>query len=477
MLETGIRQMRMAMSMALGRRLSTANLARLVEDALATLDEFGEPGADSAALLDGPGADPAAQPELVADSLRRTATRLADRSPFYARRFVAAEINPRRIDTDALRRVPVTCKRDLIRRPAEFRCAGATPHLATRTTGTTGRPAEIWLSRYELELWAGLGALAAVLRDDLRRDDVLQISVSSRATASVHLNAATYRLVGAGCRVLGTVPPDEALDALAEDGATVLLTSPSYLGELVNAAGRRGLGPDDFRLRRIDVSGEVLSPSLAAAARRTFGVAEVKDNFGMTEVIPVTGRLCTAGHLHFDATMGYVEVLDLHTCEPAAPGELGTLAITPYYPYRECMPVYRYDTRDVVRALAPDHLGCEAATAPASGVVLGKADALLRLPSGTIVTPRDLVEAVESLPTCPWPARYAAEVVDGRLRVTLSESAVAGLGHAGTREHLASCGIEADVAVVDDAEAQYLRAVRSDLHETTFVSSPQRLGA
>jgi hypothetical protein len=141
------------------------------------------------------------------------------------------------------------------------------------------------------------------------------------------------------------------------------------------------------------------------------------------------------------------------------------------------MPVFRYDTRDVVRALPTDHRGCEAATAPASGVVLGKADALLRLPTGTVVTPRDLVEAVESLPTCPWPARYAAEVVDGRLRLTLPESAVAGLGHAGTREHLASCGVEADLAVVDDAEARSLRTVRSDLHETTFVSSAQPIGA
>ena len=32
--------------------------------------------------------------------------------------------------------------------------------------------------------------------------------------------------------------------------------------------------------------------------------------------------------------------------------------ITPYYPYRECMPVFRYDTRDVVRRLADDELDC-----------------------------------------------------------------------------------------------------------------------
>ena len=49
--------------------------------------------------------------------------------------------------------------------------------------------------------------------------------------------------------------------------AAILSAVPSYLGELVVAARRRGMGPSDFSLRRIDVGGEVLSPSLAAAAR------------------------------------------------------------------------------------------------------------------------------------------------------------------------------------------------------------------
>ena len=85
------------------------------------------------------------------------------------------------------------------------------------------------------------------------------------------------------------MPPDEALDSLTYGGVTLLATVPSYLGELVTAARRRGLGPQDFQLRRIDGGGEVLSPSLAAAAQETFGVPRVNDVFSMTEVIPVTG--------------------------------------------------------------------------------------------------------------------------------------------------------------------------------------------
>jgi phenylacetate-coenzyme A ligase PaaK-like adenylate-forming protein len=476
-LETGVRQLRMAMGMVWGRRLNTANLGRLVDDALATLEEFGEPGADAGEVIDGPLNDPAARLDFATRGLRRTATRLAAQSPFYARRFAAADVQPNLLDPTGLGAVPVTLKRDLVERPDDFQCADVARFLATRTTGTTGRPAEIWLSRYEMELWPALGALAGVLRGELLPDDIVQVNVSSRATGSVHLNVAGCRLVGAACRVLGIVPPDEALDSLADRGATQLATVPSYLAELEAAARRRGMGPNDFNLRIIDVGGEVLSPSLAKAARETFGVATVRDLFAMTEVIPVFGRTCTAGHLHFDINMGLVEYLDLESGETAEPGALATVVVTPFFPYRDCMPVFRYDTRDVVRCLPSDAITCELAGLPGTGPIEGKSDQLLRLGPTDIVTPRQLVEAIEALPTQPWPARYRANIHDGRTRLTLPVSAIAGLDEADAARHFADRGLDLDLAVVDDDEARALRALRSDLHETTFSAGPALIGA
>jgi phenylacetate-coenzyme A ligase PaaK-like adenylate-forming protein len=351
-----------------------------------------------------------------------------------------------------------------------------TPRLTTRTTGTTGRPAEIWLSRYEIELWSGLGALAAVLRGEMLATDVVQVNLSSRAILSVHLNAAVCRLVGACCRALGVVPPDEALDSLAEGQATILLTNPSYLAELVVAARRRGMGPADFRLRRIDVGGEILSTSVRAAAIATFGAARVKDGFAMTEAAPVTAPTCSQGHLHHDANTGLVELLDLATSEPAEPGALSTVVITPYYPYRECMPVFRYDTRDVVRRLPDEPVTCEMATLPATSAVLGKADQIVRLGPDDVIVPRTLVEAVESLPSQPWPGRFRLTVRDGRPRLALPVATLAGLGERATRQHLLEHGLDVDLVVVDDDQAVALRNLRCDLHETTFVAQPAFIG-
>jgi phenylacetate-CoA ligase len=479
MFETGIRQFRMAWSMVQGRRVNPGNVARLIDDALATLAEFGEPGADVAELIDGPMTDTKARAELADKALRRTAVRLAAQSPFYARHFAAAQVDPAKLDIAGVRAVPVTVKADLIERPADFRCTDVPPYLATRTTGTTGRPAEVWVSRYEMELWPAIGALASVLRGELGPGDVIQVNLSSRGAVAMQLAATSARLSGAGCRPLGIVSPEIALDSLTDGAATNLLTVPSYLGELVKAARRAGLGAGDFRLRRVVVGGEVLSASLARVAARTLGVERIEDPYSMTEIVPVSGRTCSQAHQHHDLNLGLTELIDLDTGEPAAPGSLGTLVITPYFPYRDCTPVFRYDTRDVARRLPEGPLRCELAGVPATSQILGKADHLLRLPGGEVVTPRQLIEAIESLPAEPWPARYRATVSEdtGQIRLTLPASAIAGYGETEARRHFAAAGLDVDLDIVRDDQATSLRHTRSDMHETTFGSQHALVGA
>jgi len=210
--ETGIRQFRMAMGIVWGYRINPRNVERLVGDALATLREFGEPGADVRELTEGPQATPEDRANFATMNLRRTTRRLAKQSPFYARRFAEAGVDPGKLDLDNLSQVPVTVKAELKERSGEFLCADSRRYLATRTTGTTGKPIEIWLSQYEMTLWPAMGALAAVVRDDFRPDDLMQVNISSRATAAVSLDVATCKLIGTGCRLVGTVPEDETLD-------------------------------------------------------------------------------------------------------------------------------------------------------------------------------------------------------------------------------------------------------------------------
>jgi phenylacetate-coenzyme A ligase PaaK-like adenylate-forming protein len=468
--ETGIRQFRMAMAMVNGRRIKPQIIQRLVADADATLREFGNPGDDVDQLLDGPFADPETRTQFQTQGLRRTARRLAKRSPFYAARFAEAGLDPKTVDLHSISSVPVTTKSDLVEHTAEFLCTDSRPYLSTRTTGTTGAPAEIWLSRYEAELWPAMAALSGLLRNEINQTDCLQINLSSRATAAVQHDIEVCRLVGARSRALGLVSVDYSIDGLLDHGddnaATILGTYPSYLARLVTAARRRGLGPDDFALRRIDVAGEMLSNAVATATRDTFGV-QPSDTFAMTEVLPVSGRTCDQGHLHLDLNMGLVEVISLDGDRPCAPGELGTMVVTPFFPYRECTPVFRYDTRDVVRRLPDEALTCNLAGVPALSAILGKAGHLLPTTAG-FLTPRDIVEVLEALPAEPWPAQYRADTEHGVLRLGIPPATVAGTTTGEIVRRFAARGIDCIIDLIDTDEP--LRYVRADLAETTFTA-------
>ncbi|WP_331766409.1 AMP-binding protein [Embleya sp. NBC_00896] len=466
MFDAGIRQLRLALATVLGRPIDVRSAEKLVGDALATLAEFGSPGEDVEQLLRGAAADPQMREDLTNKALRRTAKRLAEKSVFYAEHFEACGADLGKLAIDTVGAIPVTTKTDLVKRAADFLCSE--PFLASRTTGTTGRPAEVWYSRYEEQLWPALVTLSQVLRGNIRTTDLMQFNVSSRATGTAYAEMQVARMGGAAIRMVGLVPPAETLDLTVGTGAsapTLMVTYPSYLGQLITLARARGLGPADFRLRTINVGSECLSPALAAAAAETFG-ARIRDGYGMTELTPVSGGICDQRHLHIDANIGLIEVCDLDTGEPAAPGELGTIVATPFYPYRECMPVFRYDTRDLVRQLSGEPLTCDMASVPATSHVLGKADHVLRTRE-RVVTPRDVIEILDVLPGIEWPVRYRAGVVDGGLRIELPRAQASGWDRADLVARFAAAGIDARVDVVD-VDGRELRRYRCDLVENSF---------
>lgn len=466
MLATGVRQIRVALSTVLGHRFSVPAVQRLVRDALSTLEEFGSPGDDVGELLGGPYADPNMRASLQARALQRTSRHMVARSSYYRDRFAAAGVDPARVTPDTLPHLPVMTRAELVSRQRDLLCAR--PYLSTRSTGTTGRPVEVWLSRHEMALWPALIALSLVLRGELTPDDHVQLSISSRATAAIQEDVELCRLVGARCSVVGLVPPAEALDRLCHGSVTVLNTYPSYLGALVTAARERGLGPADFALHTVNAGGEVMSAALVEAAEVTFGT-RVSDTFGATELLPVGGRSCTSRHLHVDPNMGYAEVADLSTGRPVGPGQLGTLVVTPYHPYRECQPVLRYDTRDLVRVPPAGEPPCELAAVPAVSHILGKARDLLATAAGP-VTPRQLVEVMDGLPGARWPVRFAAAAAGGRVRVTVPVGHAGGLSAGELGDRFAAHGIEAEVvlAPLADSDAERLRPLRCDLVEQTF---------
>ncbi|MDQ4068443.1 MAG: AMP-binding protein [Actinomycetota bacterium] len=422
MLDTGWRQIRYGVAMATGRHISVTNVRRLVADLLATRAEFGTVGQDQiqemlAAPLD-------AETRAAMDERRwRNAVRQAYACTAYYRRALDdLGLAPDQLTLARAYELAPTPKEAVRAMPEAFVSSKAAPVLQVWTTGTTGTPTTFWFSRYELELAASLTAVSFITSVGLGRDDVVQISISSRAVLGLYNTVEAARMIGATCFVSGVIDPAETLRRLSapvhlpgkKQHVSVLSVTPSYLAALVQAAHDLGCRTDDFGVERLVCAGEILTDALRLRAEATFG-AEVTDNYAMTETFPVAGMVCGQSHLHVGADQGLVEVLDPRTWAPTEPGHVGMLVVTPYPPYRETMPVLRLATGDLVRRLAQAPT-CELAALPATSRVLGRVTRCAHH-GGPPFYQRDVLELLEAEAEVLLPCRYATTAAADRFEL------------------------------------------------------------
>jgi phenylacetate-CoA ligase len=286
--------------------------------------------------------------------------------------------------------------------------------------------------------------------------------------------------IGAAVYLGGLLDPAHTLALLAErrripgkrERVSVMSTYPSYLGELVETGLRLGYGPGDFGLRRLLVGGELLTQGLRARCQRLFGPVELVSNYGMTELAPFGGNVCSREHLHFDPSGGLVEVLDLETRRPAAAGAAGSIVATPFFPYRETTLLLRYDTEDVVRTLSGP-LDCEMRNLPATSNILGKRRLSVRHDGGWTF-PREVLEALEAVEAVPLPARFGLwPAADGvGVEVLARSDARAVRGAIGERLELEGVPVRELRVVTDRAGLRQPVPLRGDLRDGSLAHAP-----
>lgn len=239
-------------------------------------------------------------------------------------------------------------------------------------------------------------------------------------------------------------------------------------------------------LERISVGGEVVTAALKARCRQLFGDVAFLEGFGMTEVWPLGGTRCAAGNLHFDPLRGLVEVLSLETSGAALPGEPGRLVATPFAPYRDASVVLRYDTEDIVEALAGP-CTCRWRDWPATSDIQGKLRLSVRHDHGW-TCPRPILEALESIEDVPLPVRCGFWSDTNGVAV----EAVVRTATPATRRRIEAALEEQKVPlaalhlVEDPGQLQHPLPLRCDLREDSFLratpsavpmnGAPSRLG-
>ena len=480
MLLTALAQLRLAASLALGIPFAPWAFDRLIDGALATLREFGSIGPEGAEVLSGPALDQETRRAIQTRRFRAQAVRAARETAYYGRLFANLGQDPARLRHEDIARLPLTPKAALRADPDAFVRRGSTPVLRSLTTGTTGPPTAVAFSADELRTMVALSALGFLFQHALAPEDIVQISTSSRAVLGNLGLAGACARIGATCYQAGQVEPARALALLAEGRrvpgkkrrTSVLSAYPSYLGELVECGLRLGYRPADFGLERVLVGGAVVTAGLLARARRLFGDAAFVESHGMTEMLPMGGQVCSHGHLHFEVAHGLLEVRALETGAPAAPGEAGTLVVTPFPPFRETTLLLRYDTEDVARPLAGP-LACSLRTLPATTTLLGKRRLAVRHDGGWTY-PRDVLEALEAVEAVPLPARCGFRAVPGGVAVEVVAREDTPAARRAIAARLAARGVPLRELHLVRQPRQLRRPLplRCDLRETSFGPAP-----
>jgi phenylacetate-CoA ligase len=206
---------------------------------------------------------------------------------------------------------------------------------------------------------------------------------------------AQYACEKLGCLVLpgGNMTTEARVRMLAECGATVVCSTPTYALRMAQEARKLGIDLPGGGVRRLILSGEPAGsiPATKALIEEQWG-ARAGDTAGMTEVGTIIMFECEAqpGGAHLIEDHYLEEVIDPETTEPVGYGELGERVVTSFG--RGFIPVLRYRTGDLVCRVPADRCSCGRGFDVYDGGIRGRADDM-KVIRGTNVYP-GAVEAI-----------------------------------------------------------------------------------
>jgi len=295
-------------------------------------------------------------------SLAVTVAHAWKRAPRFRRLLEGAGLRP--ADVEGLRdlaKIPVTRKEALPAYQAEE------PPFGGLLGVEAGALARLFLSPGPIhdpqgndgDFWRFRPALAAA---GFRKGDVVLVSASYHLTPLGFMFDAAARSLG--CPVIpgGVGQTELQLRAASNLSATAYTGTPSFLFQLLQKA-REGNIP--LGLEVAFVAAEMLPESLRSDIE-AFGVRCLQ-GYGTADLGCLAYECVEKGgwHLHPETI---VEVLDLETGKPAAPGQPGEIVATIF---DEAYPLVRFATGDI-GTLAPEHRCPCGRTAPKLAGLLGR---------------------------------------------------------------------------------------------------------
>lgn len=323
--------------------------------------------------------------ERLAFLLHRAATRV----PYYREQWNERRRRGDRASWELLENWPVLEKESLRSEPRGFLADDVSPRGMSHehTSGTTGKPLDLWFSRETVRQWYALCEARWRRWYGVSRHDrwailggQLVTPVEQRRPPFWVWNSALNQLY---CSSYHLAPDLMAhyLGALRRYEVTYVLGYSSGLFALARAILAAGLkvgegrgvgGGGELSLRVAVTNAEPLFPHQRETMERAFG-CPVRETYGMSEIAAAASQ-CEAGRLHLWPDAGVVEVVD-HG-RTAAPGEIGDLLCTGLL--NADMPLIRYNVGDRGALADPSARLCECGrTLPLLATIEGRSDDVL----------------------------------------------------------------------------------------------------
>jgi len=315
---------------------------------------------------------------LASGAWERQFRRIRESSGFYARKWREAGIGTGFVSLGDLSNLPFTTKDELRQALDESPPFGSNlcvdPEQVKRvyqTSGTTGAPSVLALTRGDMETWTVMGTRTYYATGIHEHSSVLTTFGAGPFVAG-HTHFVLLRI---GTRSVPVAPgdTDRVVFGLKAGLADTLLSTASFAQYLANRLDSTSRG-EGWGLTHVVTGGEPGGgiPAIRDHIQRALGVT-VTEVMGIGDVAPsLFGEcphqqgmhFCGAGHV-------WVELIDPDTHEPmeietGAVGELVYTTLT-----REAMPIVRFRGSDIVRI---EGTSCECGRTTFRQRVLGRRD-------------------------------------------------------------------------------------------------------
>jgi len=303
---------------------------------------------------------------------------LMERSGFYSRRFREAGVTSTRLSLKDITRLPFSSKAELktaIDEAPPFGSNLCVPPAQVKrvyqTSGTTGAPSVLALSRTDIETWTVIGTRTYFATGIHDHSSVLTTFGAGPFVAG-HTHFVLSRI---GCRSVPVAPgdTDRVVFGLNAGLADTLLSTPSfaqYLANKVEASEPGQMGEMTHIVTGGEPGGGI--PAIRDHIQRVLGVT-VTEVMGIGDIAPSLFGECPEQHgMHFcGGGHVWVELVDPDSRDPITieAGAVGELAYT--HLTREAMPVVRFLGGDIVRI---EGAPCECGRATFRMRVIGRRD-------------------------------------------------------------------------------------------------------